>query len=89
MTKRLTTIHDPRYRRLLANIIKARKEAALSQKELASLVGLTQPDISKIERFERRLDVVEFIDMLTQISKRLNRDLSYIWQELYEHQCKQ
>ncbi|QTH70592.1 helix-turn-helix transcriptional regulator [Pseudoalteromonas xiamenensis] len=74
---------------MLANIIKARKEAALSQKELASLVGLTQPDISKIERFERRLDVVEFIDMLTQISKRLNRDLSYIWQELYEHQCKQ
>ncbi|WP_417926467.1 helix-turn-helix domain-containing protein [Enterobacter chengduensis] len=53
MAKRTPTIHDHRYRCLVQILIKLRKEASLSQSELALVLGLSQSDISKIESFER------------------------------------
>lgn len=34
---------------------------------------ITQPDVSKIERFERRLDALELIDWLQAIGGNLDR----------------
>jgi transcriptional regulator with XRE-family HTH domain len=47
------------YRLFLASLRKARMEAGLTQEGLAKLLGDTQSFISKVERGERRLDVVE------------------------------
>lgn len=48
---------------LLVELLKAsRKEAGLSQAELADRLEDTQSFVSKIERGERRLDVVELIE---------------------------
>ncbi len=43
----------------LQQLREARKKAGLTQEQLAELLGQTQSFISKVERGERRLDVVE------------------------------
>ena len=47
------------YRLFLANLRRVREQAGLTQQDLAKLLGQTQSFISKVERGERRLDVVE------------------------------
>lgn len=54
------TIHDIKYRNLIQELANERIRLNISQGELATGVGLNQSDISKIEKFERRLDVLEF-----------------------------
>lgn len=49
------------YRALLDGLAKARGVAGLTQSELASRLGTPQSFVSKYERGERRLDVVEFV----------------------------
>lgn len=48
------------YAVLLDVLVEARKDAGLTQLELARRLGRPQPFISYIERGERRIDVVEF-----------------------------
>jgi transcriptional regulator with XRE-family HTH domain len=55
----ISSIHDPEYHRLIDALIFLREKAKLSQKAIAQEIGLTQPDISKIERRERRIDILE------------------------------
>ena len=62
--KKDKSIHDPRYRALINALADERKRLNISQLELADKIGLHQSDISKIELFERRLDVLEFSDFL-------------------------
>lgn len=83
MKNRLTTIHDPRYRSIIAGIVEARKEYDISQDELAKRTGLTQPDISKIERFERRLDVIEFFDFIIAIAGKDRKEQSKLLRQIY------
>lgn len=49
------------YRALRACLKEMRKKSGLTQIQLAEAIGADQSDISKIERGERRLDVVELI----------------------------
>lgn len=81
---RNSTIHDPRYRCAVQVLIRARKSAKLSQSDLAQAVGFTQPDISKIERLERRLDITEFLDVIYAISGGDKLIISRIWNEVDE-----
>jgi transcriptional regulator with XRE-family HTH domain len=46
---------------VLQNLISARKSAKITQRELATRLGKIQSFVSKYERRERRLDVVEFV----------------------------
>lgn len=59
-----------RYKLFLAILISARESKGLSQHQLAKKLKKPQSFISKYERGERRLDVVEFID----IAKALDAD---------------
>ncbi len=49
----------PRYREFLAQLREARREAGLTQVEVAQLLGQPQSYVSKCESGERRVDVVE------------------------------
>ena len=49
------------YRRFLDVLIQARKDAGVTQAELAKRLGKPQPWVSNIERGIRRVDVIEFI----------------------------
>jgi transcriptional regulator with XRE-family HTH domain len=48
------------YRSMLTVLIAARKEAGVTQVELAKRLGKPQPFISYVERGERRVDLIEF-----------------------------
>lgn len=56
---------DPRYRNLIAALCEARRAAGFNQTELAEQLGKRQQFVSKYESGERRLDVIEFIDIAT------------------------
>lgn len=49
------------YKALLQALIQARKDASITQVELAARIGRRQTFVSKYETEERRLDVAEFI----------------------------
>lgn len=72
------TIHDSLYRKLISELAEERIRLNISQGELATQVGLNQPDISKIEKFERRLDVLEFSMILKALRIKENVRLQNI-----------
>ncbi len=53
------SIHTSDYEVFLRLLRRVRAEAGLTQSELAQRLGQTQSFVSKVERGERRLDVVE------------------------------
>lgn len=59
--------HTPRYRELLKALVEARKKVGLSQIELARRLKRPQSFVSKYERGERRLDVVELTDIAEEL----------------------
>lgn len=66
-----STIHQPRYKALIKKLVAIRTDAGLKQEDMAEALGLTQPDVSKIERYERKLDALEFIQWLEASGKSL------------------
>lgn len=52
--------HSPEYAEVLKTLVSMRKEAGLTQRELAKKLGREQSFVWRIEKGERRLDVVEF-----------------------------
>lgn len=53
------SIHSSQQKILLALLRKAREAASITQQDLAERVGMSQSDISKVERGVRRLDILE------------------------------
>lgn len=62
-----SSTHNSDYRLFLAVLRDARKRRNLSQVELASRLGNTQTFVSKCERGERRIDLVEFVEFAESI----------------------
>lgn len=69
--------HHPDYQALLNLLRELRDRAAMTQAELAKSLGNTQTFISKVERGERRIDVVEF----TEICEALGFEPTSAFQE--------
>jgi predicted transcriptional regulator len=63
----VNSVHTPKYRVLLKTLVEGRKSQKLSQAELAEKLGRVQTFVSKYERGERRLDVIEFIEVATAL----------------------
>jgi transcriptional regulator with XRE-family HTH domain len=59
----LKALRSPRHRALCAALVAARKAVGLSQHELAVRLKTSQTVIARIEIGERRVDVIEFIDL--------------------------
>ena len=55
------SLYSKRQGQLLSALKSARKEAGLTQEELAALLKMPQSFVAKTENGERRLDVVEFV----------------------------
>ncbi len=53
-------------------MIQARKDAGLTQQELADKIGRPQSFIAKYEGGERRLDLIELIEISTHLKIDLN-----------------
>lgn len=57
------SIHSRRYHLFREILVKARNAQGISQALLADKLGWIQTAVSKYERGERRLDVIEFLDV--------------------------
>lgn len=53
------SIHSSEYERFLALLRKTRMQGGLTQDDIATKLNATQSFVSKCERGERRLDIVE------------------------------
>ena len=63
-------------------LIQERKRAGLSQQEVASRLGLPQSFVSKYERGERRLDVVELVDVCVAIGTDVGQLVNALEKEM-------
>ena len=63
----LKTIYQIRYATLIESLITARKDLDLTQLEVAQRLGKPQSYIAKIEGKDRKLDVVEFVELCEAI----------------------
>jgi transcriptional regulator with XRE-family HTH domain len=52
---------DREYRAIIETLKRYRKGAGMSQWDLARVLGTDQSQISKLERSERRLDIVDYL----------------------------
>ena len=55
------TLRSPGHRALLAVLVASRREAGLTQADLAKRLGVVPSWVAKVEIGERRLDLVEFV----------------------------
>ena len=77
----LKSVFTGEYEIFLQQLIEARKAARLTQQDMANRLHRPQSFVSKYERGERRLDVVEFVT----ICRALNIDPCDIIREIEEH----
>lgn len=61
------SIHSPSQQAFRSLMTKARKDAGLTQQALAKRLGKPQSFIAKYEGGERRLDVLEFLEVARAI----------------------
>lgn len=73
------SLHTREYDRFRILLIEARKKAGLSQAQLAKKLSKPQSFVSKVERGERRLDVLEF----KAVAEALNFDPLRFLRRLY------
>jgi len=57
------TIHNKRHKRLVEAIVRKRKEAGIRQVQLAKKLKRSQTWIARLESGERRIDVIELIEL--------------------------
>jgi HTH-type transcriptional regulator/antitoxin HipB len=57
------SIHSERHARLVEVLIRERKRAGLTQADVAKALGRYQSFIAGIESGQRRVDIVEFLDL--------------------------
>lgn len=69
----MTTTRSPRYRQFLERLRAARREAGLTQAQVARALRKPQSFVSKCESGERRVDVIE----LDEYAKIYRRPITY------------
>jgi transcriptional regulator with XRE-family HTH domain len=70
--------HSDRYRRLCRLLGETRKKKGLTQAAVAKRLGKPQSYVSKYESAERRLDIIEFLD----VSAALNANVGLLLRKL-------
>ncbi len=68
----MTSVYTARYQKLLERLLAARREARLTQVQVAAVFGKPQSFVSKCESGERRIDVVELGEFANLYRKPLN-----------------
>lgn len=63
----MTALHSDEYRRFAQALADARRRAGLSQYDLADRLRVDQSFVSKYETGRRRLDVIEFLQIVRAI----------------------
>ncbi|MBM3552969.1 MAG: helix-turn-helix transcriptional regulator [Alphaproteobacteria bacterium] len=64
------SLRSPRQRQLLELLVKTRQSRGLTQAAVAARLGKPQSFVAKVECGERRLDVIEFIELALAMKVR-------------------
>lgn len=67
----MSSIHDPRYKNLIKELIKLRELKNITQVELATSLKKPQSYIAKVENLDRRIDILELHDWLSALDKSI------------------
>jgi hypothetical protein len=73
-SRRRSTVHDDRYRKIVEVLVEHRLSAGISQASLSVALKLCQPDVSKVETFVRRLDALELFDWVAALADLTRND---------------
>lgn len=76
------SIHSQNYRIVIQSLRSLRENKGITQNQLATMLGCNQTVVSKIETFERRIDIIElrticqkldisFVDFIINIESKL------------------
>lgn len=76
------SLHDPRYHQLVELLVAARKDAGLTQRDLAARLKRPPSYIGKLESAQRRLDVVELLDVLEALGIKPSKFVAELIAEL-------
>ena len=63
----MKTIYQERYLKLMQALVQARKQAGLTQMQVAEKLDKPQSYIAKVEGADRKLDVMEFVELCEAI----------------------
>lgn len=74
----LSMPNSPRYELFQKALVGAREDKKLTQSEVAARLGKPQSFVSKYESGERRLDVIEFLDVCKALSVSPNAILKKV-----------
>ena len=74
----LKSVHSPAYAHVRAKLVAMRKQAGLTQRDLARKLGREHSFVWRIETGERRLDVVEFL----WVCQALGQDAAAVYRHL-------
>jgi transcriptional regulator with XRE-family HTH domain len=74
------SLHTPEYIQFRSLLVAAREKAGLTQAEVSTRLGRPQSFVAKYEGGERRLDVVEFV----QVCVALNVDPHAVLKDLQD-----
>ena len=72
----MSSIHDPRYKKLIKELIRIRELKNITQVELATSLKKPQSYIAKVENLDRRIDVLELHDWLSELDKPISEFLA-------------
>lgn len=61
--RRPNPVFSPEYQRARDVLLRARRRSGLSQRELAHALGKANSHVTRIERGQRRIDLLEFHDI--------------------------
>ena len=67
MKETAKTIFDPRYDRLISELVRIRHEKGFTQRSFAKKTGYSQCFIGRTETKERRLDFIETVDYMKHL----------------------
>ena len=74
----MKTIYDPRYRVVIRRLVDARKKAGLHQSTVAARLGVPRIWITRVERCDRRLDILELMALVKVYGIRLKEILTLL-----------
>lgn len=76
------TVYTKEYKLLCAWLVTERQSAGLTQAELAELLHRPQSYVSKYENGERRLDVLEFLEVVKALEANPSKIIMEIFMSL-------
>lgn len=74
----MKTIYNPSYQSLIEYLIELRKQQGLTQANLAQKLDKPQSYVAKIEGCERKLDVLEFVEICQALQVKASQVLASI-----------